>query len=114
MLKGPYDLDLVDGYVQPGLTGIYILSRDGKSVDYIGRSDTDLQREILQREYSHLARGRVYKYFWFEYAASPTRAYKRECELWHEYGAPPPDNDRHPAVPPSTDIGCPVPGCRYP
>jgi len=106
-MRGRYSLSKVDFYVTRTLPGTYILSRDGKVAHYIGRSDTDLASRIKNsgRE------GHGYKYFWFEYSASPMRAYYLECEWWHKYH--PPDNVNHPALPPGTYWKCPVPGCPW-
>lgn len=108
IMDGPYDLELVRDYVKAGSIGVYMLGRYGDYVHYIGRSDTDLQAEILN---AALYRGRRCLYFWFEYATSAMRAYKRECELWHHYY--PPDNRNHPAKPWDTNWRCPVSDCRY-
>lgn len=105
-MEGSYDLDLVRDYIEAGSMGVYMLGRYGDYVHYVGRSDTDLQREIIDS-----ARQGSYLYFWFEYATSRMRAYKRECELWHKWA--PPDNKNHPAVPPGTNWRCPVGGCPY-
>jgi hypothetical protein len=85
--------------------GVYILSRDDRKATYVGRSDTDLQQEILQS-----ASKGSYVVFWFDYASSPMDAYKYECELFHEYQ--PPDNSIHPAIPAYTNWRCPVQGCE--
>lgn len=86
--------------------GVYILSRDGKTVTYVGRSDTDLRSRINQSE-----REGVYTHFWFEYTASARDAYLKECEYFHKYR--PPDNSKHPSVPVGTNWRCPIIGCPW-
>lgn len=106
-MKGSYLISRLGFYVKETSPGAYILSRDGRTVHYVGRSDTDLAARIK----SPAEERSSYKYFWFEYTTSPMRAYYLECEWWHKYA--PPDNDNHPAVPPGTYWKCPVPGCRW-
>ena len=65
--------------------GVYVLSRNGTSQSYVGRSDSDLRQRIV----SSASEGN-YRSFWFDYASSPMDAYKYECELYHKYN--PPDN----------------------
>lgn len=98
------DVDFCVGFESPG---VYILSRDGVRADYIGRSDIDVGARIK----SSSRQGTGYRFFWFEYATSPMRAYKMECEWFHRFG--PPDNAVHPAVPPETNWHCPVAGCPW-
>lgn len=106
-MEGPYLISQIDSFVTKKSPGTYILSRDGQIAHYIGRSDIDLASRIN----SSIREGRGYKYFWFEYASSPMRAYYLECEWWHKYN--PPDNINHPAVPPGASWRCPVPGCPW-
>jgi len=105
-MKGRYSLALVRAYVVPGKIGVYMLGRYGDYVHYVGRSDTDLMREMLDAA----KRGR-YLYFWFQYSPSPMRAYKTECRLWHRHK--PSDNTNHLARPADTGWRCPVKGCPY-
>ena len=108
LMPGPYDLESVRDRVEATSMGVYMLGRYSDSIHYVGRSDTNLQSEILHAGYY---RERRYLHFWFEYSTSPMRAYKRECELWHDYG--PPDNTNHPAKPWGSNWRCPVEGCPY-
>lgn len=104
-MSGPYLITDVKVHVTKEQAGVYILSRDGKVAHYVGRSDTDVASRIVNSS------GQDYKYFWFEYAESPMRAYYLECEWYHKYN--PPDNSNHPAVPPGTYWRCPVQGCPW-
>lgn len=48
MLTGPFSINSVDLYVTRVSPGVYILSRDGKTAAYVGRSDTDVGSRIKQ------------------------------------------------------------------
>lgn len=105
-LSGPYTVSRAAVYVRENTPGVYVLSRDGRTAAYVGRSDADLLSRLLQS-----ARQGPYTDFWFEYETSPMQAYKYECELYHTYN--PPDNRVHPAVPPGTNWRCPILGCPW-
>lgn len=106
MLTGPYNISQVSSVVKATSSGVYILSKDGKSAAYVGRSDTDLAARIPQSA----GEGRGYAAFWFEYTSSAQGAYAKECEYFHKYN--PPDNGVHPAVPQGTSWRCPAVGCN--
>lgn len=106
MLMGPYSITTVDRWVTWVSPGVYILSRDGRTAAYVGRSDTNVGSRIKQSS----AAG-YYTHFWFEYATSSRDAYLKECEYYHKYN--PPDNMNHPAVPFGTNWRCPVIGCPW-
>jgi len=107
MLMGPYQISDVDSYVTPRNQGVYILSRDGRTSDYVGRSDTDVGARIK----GSASEGYGYTYFWFEYATSKKDAFNKECGYYHDYN--PPDNESHPAVPFGTNWKCPIMGCPW-
>lgn len=115
-MEGPYSLDRVQDHVKQGSIGVYVLGIKNDNTLYIGRSDTDLQREIpyraARRKYW---RGIRYDHFFFEEVDSPFEAYRRECMLWHKFGGGEGklDQCRHPATPKYSGWWCPVPGCRY-
>ncbi|MEO0236253.1 MAG: hypothetical protein ABIM02_05970 [candidate division WOR-3 bacterium] len=107
MLRGPYLIEEVNKYVREISPGVYILSRDGRTAAYVGRSDTDVGSRIKQSA----KEGYGYKYFWYEYASSPRDAYYKECEYYHKYK--PDDNTNHPSVPPGKNWRCPIEGCPW-
>ncbi len=107
MLLGPYPLNSVDLYVTQTSPGVYVLSRDGKTASYVGRSDTDVGSRI--KESSSERDG--YTTFWFEYTVSSKDAFLKECEHYHKYN--PPDNINHPAFPFGTNWRCPIIGCPW-
>jgi hypothetical protein len=106
-MEGPFRTDEVGPNVDSDYIGVYMLSRDGRHIHYVGRSDSDIQGRIR----SSIAEGRGYRKFWFCYESSAMQAYKRECYLYHKYD--PPDNTVHPAVPPGTYWRCPDEDCEW-
>jgi len=105
-LVGPLPVSQLALYVRATGPGVYVLSRDGRTAVYVGRSDTDIRGRLR-----HSATQAGYTHFWFDYATSPMLAYKYECELYHTYN--PPDNLVHPAVPSGMNWRCPVLGCQW-
>lgn len=86
--------------------GVYVLDKTTKGsfqVNYVGRADTDLNGRLKDWV------GTKYKYFKFDYATSKMDAFKKECELWHNYGGPKGklDNKKHPERPDKTNWKCP-------
>jgi len=85
--------------------GVYVLGSPhpsgGVTVGYVGRADTDLANRLK----NHELRGR-YSHFVFAYAVSADDAYKKECEMYHEWighlGG-----QIHPAKPERSSIRCP-------
>jgi len=106
-MKGPYKLSQVKLSDMPIRPGVYILSRGGTRISYVGRSDTDVIKRILQSKNE----GEGYTYFYYKYSTSPMQAYRSECILWHKYN--PPDNSKHPKIPHGTFWRCPVRGCNW-
>ena len=105
MLAGPYTLSRAGALARTG-PGVYVPSRGGKTVAYVGRSDADVRSRLSQS-----AAAGSYSHFWVEYASSPRDAYLKECEYYHQYN--PGDNVNHPAVPPGANWRCPVRGCPW-
>lgn len=106
-LSGAHSISAVDRLVAAGSLGAYILSRDGRAADYVGRSDYDLRERIK----ASAQEGHGYRYFWFQYSTSAMDGYRLECLLYHEYR--PADNSIHPAVPQGSNWRCPVTGCPW-
>ena len=102
-LLGPIELTpaSIDRYVRTDLPGVYVLSRDGRAVHYVGRSDGDLAYRLKEH-----ARDQHYSHFWYAYATSLTEAFNEETRLYHQYGADEKlDNQVHPA-PPDRRLQC--------
>ena len=106
-LKGPFTLDrgTVVATVTRKSPSVYVLSRNGKTAHYVGRSDQDLRARLLD----HATSG--YNAFWYDYATSPRDAFYKECTLYHRYGGSSSlDNRVHPDRP--TGSGWRCPNCR--
>jgi hypothetical protein len=100
-MEGPFSLtnESIDRAVTRTSPGNYILSRDGRHANYVGRSDIDLNAR-LKKWVSN-----SYRWFWGEYASSGYAAFVRECELYHSYSGI--DNQIHPQRPTGTPWKCP-------
>jgi len=72
-------------------------------VNYVGRSDEDVNRRL------HRWTGSKYSRFKFSYASSAKAAFEKECRNYHGFGgADKLDNAAHPDRPSSTNWKCPV------
>lgn len=103
-MSGPYNLKYIHLFVTEASPGAFILSRNGRMADRVGRADGNLAEE-LQR----VANEGKYRYFWFEYAAKAAEAFSLECAWYHRYH--PTDNPEHPPAPVSGATPCSVKGC---
>lgn len=86
-----------------GAIGTYFLGKIKDSVpQYVGRSDTDLRRRLLQ----HLSAGR---FDWFAASLTQTAngAFYLECRGWHSLRGLGIRNLIHPASPAGLPIRCP-------
>ena len=102
-LRGPYPLtkDGIDGEVTSISPGAYALGHSDNNtfyIDYVGRSDTD----VNDRLHDHIGDNPQFKY---EYYASSKAAFEKECHLYHDFK--PPRNNIHPARPQGRDWECP-------
>ena len=81
-------------------------------VRYVGRSDSDLKKEIKQQMKTDRAAGCTH--FMFSIAKSKKEAFEKECRNYHDFGGCNClNNDIHPAKPTGTEYKCPVEGCEY-
>jgi len=104
-VKGPFGIQRATE--ASDTPGAYILSRDGKTASYVGRSDSTLGSRLQQSIRERFG----YSVFWIQYAGSPMEAYHLECDFFHRFS--PPDNDIHPAAPRNTNWQCPVASCAW-
>ena len=107
--RGPllvFALNIVEARI-----GVYCFSRGGKKVHYVGRSDSDLRARMMQSLAQGPNGGPPYTHFWYRQEPSALWAYRKECQLYHQYS--PPDNANHPQVPPGTNWRCPEPSCSW-
>jgi|TARA_Y100000310_G_C20683511_1_gene817540 hypothetical protein len=94
---------VVDGIVSNGLVGVYCLgekSPKGFHVGYVGRSDTDLRRRLLQ----HVQSGK-FSYFYFVQTETIFDAFRIECREWHRFFEL--GNAIHPDAPKNLPYICP-------
>jgi hypothetical protein len=110
-LHGPHTLDekSIDAYVKGVGPGAYALGRNtatGFYIDYVGRSDSDVNNRLkdwTSSKYTH------FKYGFYDSAKA---AFEKECHLFHDFGGTRLlDNKVHPARPKGTSWTCPVSGC---
>ena len=110
---GPYDFTIVeiDKRVTKKQAGNYALGYVNTEstfiVQYVGRSDIDLNAELKNR-----TSNKKYKRFKYSYAKSVKEAFDKECNNYHDFGGKESlDNEIHPARPDGTDYDCPVSSC---
>ena len=79
-MSGPFLLKQYHLFITRRSAGAFILSRDGRSADYVGASPDDLG-EALRR----FASQSVYRYFWFACTAAAKEAHQLEQAWCHRY-----------------------------
>jgi hypothetical protein len=100
----PLTEESIDAYVAESI-GNYALgySDDGFTVEYVGRSDTNLNDRL--KDYLD----ENFKEFKFSYAEDAKAAYFKECRNYHDFN--PRYNDIHPRKPDGQgSLKCPVCG----
>lgn len=78
-MLGPFNLRYLHLFVKDKSAGAFILSRDGKSADFVGSSGEDVATAL-----GRLTRSR-YQYFWFAYASSGEEAASLQMSWYHRY-----------------------------
>ena len=108
-MRGPYVFTSakIDEVVTRTSAGNYALGYtkgDGTFiVQYVGRSDADLNKELKARLTDK------YKKFKYSYATSRKAAFEKECHNYHDFGGSKKlDNKVHPDRPNGTNWKCPV------
>ena len=103
-MSGPYNLKYIHLFVTEVSAGAFILSRNGRMADRVGRADENLAQDL------HRAAGEgKYRYFWFEYTGRVAAAHELECAWYHRYH--PTDNAEHPLAPLRAGSRCTIKGC---
>ncbi len=102
-LKGSFALtdEKIDEEVTKTSPGAYALGYTSGAtfhIEYVGRSDTDVNDRL------HDWAGK-YKRFKYDYFSSAKAAFEKECNLYHDFD--PADNKVHPARPQKTSWTCP-------
>lgn len=108
-MTGPFLLNEkeIDQNIERSIPGNYAygyLNDDNRFVvEYVGRSDTDLNERIRH------GLGK-YKMFKFSYAINVQAAYEKECQNFHDFGGDDGilDNKIHPDSPENTNLKCPI------
>ncbi len=107
---GPFDLenDIIESNVTRSGPGTFRLGHNDVwgqlSVRYIGRSDDDLKAELRRQ-----SQKKKYTRFTFQLAETARQAFERNCRDYHKYrGNGYLDNSKHPTVPASHDVPCPI------
>lgn len=104
-LKGSYPLtaNKIDEVVTKISSGVYALGTlEGSTfyVEYVGRSDTDLNDRLKD----HADAGK-YSHFKYDYF-TVKEAFEKECSLYHDFE--PSGNKNHPDRPNGKNYRCPV------
>ena len=103
-MLGPFSLRYIHLFVEQRSAGAFILSRRGRSADFVGLSSDDLVQTLGAYQ-----GGNKYRYFWFSYAASPKEASDLASYWYHRYR--PPDNVDPPHVSAWESWRCTITGC---
>ena len=103
-MSGPFILKYLHLFLRDTSAGAFILSRDGRSADYVGSSAEDLADAVRRA-----ARNGEYRYFWFSYTPSADQALNLEYAWYHRYR--PADNASPPARSAVIDWRCTIEGC---
>jgi hypothetical protein len=104
-LSGPHQLDAetIASVVSRKAAGAFALGRsEGETfyIRYVGRSDEDVAAALSE----HVG---DYQHFKFAYFGSPSTAFEKECQLYHDFGESKLDNRFHPLRPSSGGGHCP-------
>ena len=103
-MSGPFLLRYLHLFVKEQSAGTFILSKNGRSADFVGASSLDLAEAMRTS-----AKDSTYRYFWFAYASSAEQAYELERTWYHRYR--PADNRTAPARTHGRDWHCTTDGC---
>lgn len=102
-----YNSDEIKSNVSSNKIGNYALGyeKEGGFVPkYIGRSDSDVQGELL----NYVDEKNNHKKFMFMYASTKEEAYNQECKNFHDFKKQL-ENENHPDSPNGMNLKCPFP-----
>jgi hypothetical protein len=115
MPNGPFEFDdeTIESEVEEDKLGNYALGYESESDKgvipiYVGRSDTDLRRELKA---SLSTKSQTRKIFKFCYSASAKLAFEKECKNYHDFRKQL-ENEIHSRRPEGTKYRCPVTTCK--
>lgn len=103
-MSGPFSLRYIHLFVAKLSSGAFILSKNGRSADFVGMSEVDVAKALV----SYGAQS-GYQYFWFSYAESSKEA-RELAHAWH-HRYHPSDSTLPSNSPSKTDWHCRVTGC---
>jgi hypothetical protein len=100
----------IDEIVKGVGPGAYVLGRNTPGtfyVDYVGRSDGDLNGRL--KDWA----GSKYTHFKYGFYDTAEAAFLKECHLYHDWGGGTAnlDNKVHPARPTNSKANCPIADC---
>ncbi|HOB89744.1 MAG TPA: hypothetical protein PKG74_00215 [Candidatus Colwellbacteria bacterium] len=105
-LSGPYWLswEVINKVITRTSPGTYVLEREDSTdsfiVNYVGRSDDDVNNRLKK-----WVGVNGYKRFKLGYFDSPKAAFEKECAIYHDFSGL--DNEIHPQRPAGTSWRCP-------
>lgn len=104
-LNGPFSLtnisiDSVIKYISPGAYALGQVKNNTFYIEYIGRSDENLNARLKQWVGKN-----GYSFFKYGYLKSEKEAFEKECNLYHDFSGL--DNSIHPQRPAGTYLQCP-------
>jgi len=102
-MSGPFSLRYLHLFVREKSPGAFILSRNGRSADFVGGSGGDVAAEL--RRYADRS---GYRYFWFALASSADEAARLEHSWHHRYR---PTDNAAPSRSQGADWHCTTEGC---
>jgi len=104
-MYGPYDFDEKNVKKMKEWIGNYALghmtNEEKFRPEYVGRSDSNLQAELLTRLKTH----GHHKKFKGSVTTTKQKAFEKECKNFHEFK--PKENKNHPDKPNGTNLKCP-------
>jgi hypothetical protein len=103
-MLGPFLLQYHHMFVNSKSAGAFILSRNGRSADYVGATERDLIGTL-----GRFARQSDYRYFWVIETRSAREAAEIEQAWLHRYR--PSDNPSRPSASRGTGWRCTIEGC---
>lgn len=103
-MLGPFSLRYIHLFVAKLSSGAFILSKNGKSADYVGMSDRDVAKVLFSFKGTS-----GYRFFWFSYAENSQQATELASTWYHRYL--PSDNTLPPNNLSGPDWQCRIAGC---